>query len=57
MNFFVRIHVQFYLIKTSQLHVCSSCHSYCIRLTSEANRKQANFDKPAKLYVPVTRAH
>ena len=33
---------------------CSSCHSHCIKLTSEANRKQANLDKPAKLYAPVT---
>ena len=32
---------------------CSSCHSHCIKLTSEANRKQANLDKPAKLYDPV----
>ena len=53
MNSFVQIHVQFYLIKTSQLS-CSSCHSHCIKLTSEANRKQANLDKPAKLYAPVT---
>ena len=33
---------------------CSSCHSHCIKMTSEANRKQANLDKPAKLYAPVT---
>ena len=36
---------------------CSSCHSHCIKLTSEANRKQANLDKPAKLYAPVTRTN
>ena len=55
MNFFVQIHVQFYLIKTSIS--CSSCHSHSTKLTSEANRKQANLDKPAKLYAPVTRTN
>ena len=32
----------------------SSCHSHCIKLTSEANRKKANLDQAAK-YGPVTR--
>ena len=34
---------------------CSACHSLCIKLTPEANRKKANLDQPAKLYAPVTR--
>ena len=36
---------------------CSACHSHCIKLTSEANRKNANLDQPAKLYAPVTRTN
>ena len=36
---------------------CSACHSHCIKLTSEANRKKANLDQPAKLYAPVTRTN
>ena len=36
---------------------CSACHSHCIKLTSEANRKKANIDQPAKLYAPVTRTN
>ena len=36
---------------------CPSCHSHCIKVISEANRKQANLDKPAKLYAPVTRTN
>ena len=29
---------------------CSACHSHCIKLTSEANRKKSNLDQPSKLY-------